>query len=584
MRRTSSWINIIGTGTAVLMMHSTATLHGQSSPLLLDHVGAVYARLRTICPMAGMSRELLLAEEQRRLDAVSSSGRSDDWEALGCARAALFVHDSTRARFVTPSIAAVISGALQAFGNSLQLEPTRPRAAEAFATIAIEIVGQDYRMTPVVTGATGRIVVPEESLADVIYDAVRSGVVSPVVFRGCVDFMLAVADFASMRYCANRALSAGMDSTWMLLRLAYVDLRHGDTAVMLSDFDHAVWAAHDTASRNELASHVGGGKSFHASFRDSTRWVLAQWAGLGDADRVSWTHRYAIQHVEGDYKTYERIVARHFGMVRYGIISFIVCGSDADLVAQCDDYRLSDYREMGLSARLFRMWDPQDGTPLGIAAYTVRTNSSKTALGVGGSDRAALSLRLWDNVHHTFNTSDSSADAATQGTASVTGILVARSPPAVTSWTFVTTAAGPQRGRVRRDALLPLKSAPTVISDIILGSDGHSATWNHNGRQTLAASSDTVNSRTPVAVYFQVLAAEPHEQVRISLAMYKRDQSSGPPALSVGFDAAVRAGVTEFPREVDFSRLGAGRYQLQIRIMDIAGTFCVTRECTIVLE
>src|SRR5690606_21174829 len=81
----------------------------------------------------------------------------------------------------------------------------------------------------------------------------------PDVLRACAGFALLVRDLATAQWCGHRALALGADSTWHLLRLAWVEAGWGTEEAVAGLFTAAVQAAGSEAGLAAISEAMPGG-------------------------------------------------------------------------------------------------------------------------------------------------------------------------------------------------------------------------------------------------------------------------------------------------------------------------------------
>jgi hypothetical protein len=75
--------------------------------------------------------------------------------------------------------------------------------------------------------------------------------------RACVNLAVTLRDFPSVHFCANQALHRGQDSTWHLLRLAWLHSVRDESAESRQLVLHAINTAREGESHHELMRHLG---------------------------------------------------------------------------------------------------------------------------------------------------------------------------------------------------------------------------------------------------------------------------------------------------------------------------------------
>ncbi|HPF63105.1 MAG TPA: hypothetical protein PLI93_13715 [Gemmatimonadales bacterium] len=96
-----------------------------------------------------------------------------------------------------------------------------------------------------------------------MHDVMRSAADNPCESatsrRSCVELAVTVRDYPSARACASAALIDGADSTWHLIRLAWLDVHRGERGRGEALLVEAIGAAGSSDARTELLSHADAG-------------------------------------------------------------------------------------------------------------------------------------------------------------------------------------------------------------------------------------------------------------------------------------------------------------------------------------
>ena len=199
---------------------------------------AVAVGVRRLCPSPAQDdRTALIRLEQRVQDSIAGKPTPEGLAYLGCLRARLHLTDAiAHEGFMMPMGAPWVAGAMLVFTRSLLARPDQSRVAETLALLALETNEPDH----------------VEQIAAAIHAGVLAGVATPAVLRACSELSLRVKDVAAARTCAAKALAAGSDSTWHLVRMAQLAFREADTVSGGRWFERAVAAAHDSSARDEI--------------------------------------------------------------------------------------------------------------------------------------------------------------------------------------------------------------------------------------------------------------------------------------------------------------------------------------------
>jgi hypothetical protein len=236
---------------------------------------------------------LLKRERDAAWEARGSHVPADKLLALGCARGVLageraLSHDG-------PLMAAGNSwaqGAERAMQAVLAERPGDARAAEVLGLLAL-----DDNVPDDLKPATASLLA-----------AVDHGVKSAAVFRACAELGLRTFAETAAKHCSEKALVAGTDSTWHLMRLAQLAFRVADTAHGGKLFTQAANVARDSFARQEVNWHL--------------QWFLTPeerkaWLVVPDSGRGSWIRDKVIVRDVRDGQPLGARLAEHFNRLEY---------------------------------------------------------------------------------------------------------------------------------------------------------------------------------------------------------------------------------------------------------------------------
>ena len=185
----------------------------------LNHPGEapdLSSRLVAACSSTPSGDRVALLKREQQLAATVRAKivPAGAWTSLGCVRALLYIdgavaHDGP----LMVSGTSWVSGSQSAMIEALKQRPADPRAADVLALLALDQAEPQ----------------PFKAIVGEIVAAVHGGVTIPRNLRACSEFAFRVADEKDTYACARKALAAGKDSTWHLLRLARLGFRIADT-------------------------------------------------------------------------------------------------------------------------------------------------------------------------------------------------------------------------------------------------------------------------------------------------------------------------------------------------------------------
>ena len=211
------------------------------------------------------------------------------------------------------------------------------------------------------------------------------------------------------------------------------------------------------------------------------------------------------------------------------------------------------------------------------------SNNQKTTL-------IDFDLRRWDAINGAWQDTIFSRHLTLPDSTSkkvhVTGFIVTGSSPSVTSWSLVATQPDKRRGRMWDVATPPVDRGAVALSDLVLGQEGQGLTWNYHNTAIPLAPLNAVDRKHPVSLYYQIRSDQPRAAAHITVALYHVENgvARDSAALRVGFEQALRTGITEVAPSLDVSRLDHGSYLLEVQLTDDRGVVLTRRAVTLNLD
>ena len=248
--------------------------------------GAFVRRIEALCAPAGDRNDLLAVE--RKMAAGVASATSPQLIELGCVRARLdAVGAVAHERPLMPLGASWGEGAQRALLRASERGQLDARGADLLAVLAFDAPLRALN----------------DSITGVLHRNVAAGVPSVAAVRGCVTLGDANRRTELVAECIQRGLDAGNDSTWLLLGLARIAARQGDTVSTRALFGDALGRSGDSDDWAEVAWQVKW-------FADSSEW--SEWERLPDSLRAAWIQdRFASRDVRDGQPVGSRLV-EHF--------------------------------------------------------------------------------------------------------------------------------------------------------------------------------------------------------------------------------------------------------------------------------
>ena len=238
-------------------------------------------------------KAMLDREFKAAWDVHGSNVSADKWLTLGCARADLAGERS-------PSSPGPLmdggnswaQGAERVMQEVLKQRPGDARAAEVLGLLALDDNEPDDLKSASVS----------------VVAAVAHGVSTGGTLRACADLAAQTHAEGAARVCSEKALRAGYDSTWHLMRLAQLAFRGADSVQGNKLFVLAASVARDSLARQEVNWHL--------------QWFLTpeerkEWSAVADSARGPWLRDKIMSRDVRDGQPLGARLAEHFGRLEY---------------------------------------------------------------------------------------------------------------------------------------------------------------------------------------------------------------------------------------------------------------------------
>ncbi|HEY4321810.1 MAG TPA: hypothetical protein VGM77_11620 [Gemmatimonadales bacterium] len=243
-----------------------------------------------------------------------------------------------------------------------------------------------------------------------------------------------------------------------------------------------------------------------------------------------------------------------------------------------DDNSPRGMANLGVTADLHRLWDPETLAPIAMVTYALRaadlaltgaprqrTASVNLAVHLASTDGAVRRDTTW-------TTSVILPDSSVKREA-IVGYTIIPSTPQVGAWSFAAQQAQLRYGRSYDVMTPPLSTTTVALSDLVIGVANEGLTWRFHGTTIPLAPVAEFRRSVPMSLYYQVRNDGAAATTRATVAVYRL--STGEPAvlaLQVATDQPVRHGLTESTRSLDLSRLNTGSYRIEVSIAAGSGT------------
>lgn len=370
--------------------------------------------------------------------------------------------------------------------------------------------------------------------------------------QGCVSLAVTVRDFPSAWHCARQALDAGHDSTWHLLRLAWLESKRDAPTELVGLVTRAINAARRAEDQAEIVAHLNaafdsradGAGERNEHVRQITDAMAMGFARLGDEALHTELVTLIVTWLG---------ISEFWGGVFYGCPNFLNPGQRV-LVA-CDRNDLPfERRNMPAPAALqlpiAEFWDPTSGEEI-VAIAGLPLGSERT--GPGGL------LRFW------------SSGSAVEGefteiplerlqSAAAGRVMVASVPRGVRAWFFdagelesgesrLTGVDSADLGRGRTECLSDLFLVPSDDPEIGLGTG-----W--VGKVPFA---DVLRRHQPALLGVQYRNGEADASVAGRVTITALEGRQGDVSMPVRGEMA--GAISEISVGLNISRLRPGRYR-----------------------
>ncbi|HRP06866.1 MAG TPA: hypothetical protein PLL69_00125 [Gemmatimonadales bacterium] len=247
-----------------------------------------------------------------------------------------------------------------------------------------------------------------------------------------------------------------------------------------------------------------------------------------------------------------------------------------------DDNTVHQAASIVLSASASRLWNPVGDGVIVLVPYSIRAESLEE---IADGEVVELSFRQWDPgetiIRDTVAGLRVSHEQLGRSRAHLTGVIVVSSAAAVSAWSLVAVTPEGQQGHSWGRGLPDLAGGSLELSDLAVGAASQGRGWRSpTGLTVPLGPLDAFDHGLPISLYWQSRARNAME-ARIAIVVQPVDARGE--GLQVEFLAGTEAGLTEFQRDLDLSRLEPGRYRLELTLTSADGSAQVTRRREVVL-
>lgn len=237
-----------------------------------------------------------------------------------------------------------------------------------------------------------------------------------------------------------------------------------------------------------------------------------------------------------------------------------------------------------LAASASRVWISERDKIAMLIPYAVSARDIAKATGDRDSVTLRFTVRQWDHGTASFIESNHQRAVIMPSDPSrkqhVTGLMELASGRNAAAWSLEVMAQEGQ-GRAWGRGLPDLAGA-LVLSDLVVGQASQGVEWlAPSGAAVPLGPLGAFNRREPLSVFWQVNSVEEHEAA-LEISLERTDQSS-PRGLHVSYGVTLNAGIGEFQRELDLTRLDAGSYRLRVTVATADGRLSTQRTAAVLL-
>ena len=595
-----------------LLLLGTGPLSAQALPVVdeygnfrqLDDRPVGVLRIRAQCgPGGDLSRSHILAQEAEESESLRKNDRDPAaWYALACSRALLFAADGrAREGLLMPPSTSWANGAVSAAVRALAIDSLHGPSSELLASLALETAPNAGAGAATAGGLNlnhpDRTVDPARSARAIVRAARADGNrPSPLVLRACVSLSLHLEpyDRRDATACADRALRMGYDSTWHLLRFAYMAFRGIDLPLGNRYFEAAVAAAHTPQDRAEIGWHLyGRSRGWFGDVQHMQPWQRmerTEWSALltmPDSAFLPWVRaRNEVLGRRLDMGA-DRL-GHHFHAVIHHASGFRDCanyvGKPEEGGKACGSLRAFNLTrgQLAPAAAAYRLFSPRTGARV-IAVPLVLPGGDVT--NADSANSLLAELALWEAGPNRWrNAQLELAVPLGRERAMVGGVLSIPDSGGTLAWQLsVRDQLRGKSGSVIGESP-DLSGGSVRMSDIVLGSQASAVRWTLEGRELLLPPSSRFTRQEPVRLYLQMWSDVPPGDARVELAVFGTRQQDTMPRLQLAFPHRILERFTELERDIDFARLGKGEYRLQVTVRVAGGGLLAKRESQFTVE
>ena len=578
-------------GLALLQQVVGAAPHSASA-LRPDDISTLGERIAAICPESQLPASKLEQLENTLSGTLSKdTNPAPDHDAvlLACVRATGMVRGlKAQVGYLMPLGTRLLDGAMRVLVPVASRHPGNRDAARLLAALSVLAV----RVDSIVLLADGarQTGVPPGKLANIMFASARAGVTDSGVYRACTSLLLEAGDSTTARECSSRALERGLDSTWHLVRLAYLASRAQEPARSLEYFRESAFDAQDASGRGEVAWQLDlrrgpvsrkRGETFVMSALSATE--RAEWMSLADpAARLAWLdHRIAaaakvsrMSGVEVLYHHFDGLAPARgslFGCTLSYAFVLLTPGNPIDpngtevhptIPVSCFPTLDPDITLIPTAIRRYRLWDER-GSPVSVVTYAISNLAS-----VASAGPAELDFREYRQPEHAwFDTTIAELEPAEprDSPSATRGLFLVPRLNGAADWS-VTVVQGDNRRAVVADSDRPLDDGELIVSDVVLGDPTQHLAWRRSdGDSVIFAPLGTVDRRNVLEAFAQVRSSAPRPATT-TLSVFRVEHGERQPraTIAIGGHAPLGAGVSSWHERLDLSRLRPGTYDIEL--------------------
>jgi hypothetical protein len=265
---------------------------------------------------------------------------------------------------------------------------------------------------------------------------------------------------------------------------------------------------------------------------------------------------------------------------------------DIVVATESDDNAVRTPRGMAIRATPYRLWDPESLVMKTLVTWAIPVaDAAPVRNGRRAPSPLRFEVRLWSGGAGEWNDSAFVRPPGATDTASsrrvLGGSLVMPGGAEATAWSVAVVHPDGARGRSWGDGVAPIRKAPLMSSDLVLGSRSQGTTTRFGQVAIPIAPLAAFSRDEPATLFFQLLAEAPLASGTLHMRIYREGERPSVPqvaALEISIPLELRAGLNPIERDLSFAQLEAGRYRIEVRVLSPARAELVARSQRFIVQ